>query len=66
MIRTFFSLNIDINTKRKIKIVRDQIFEKFKSLEPECLKILKWEDENNYHITLFFIGDIDKVKSFNT
>ena len=60
--RTFISLNIESSAKGKIQSVKDQIAEKILTSDPEQYINLKWEDEKNYHITLFFIGDTDKVK----
>ena len=59
--RTFISLNIDISTKNKIKEFKEQIIENIMSSDPEILNYLKCEDEKNYHITIFFIGDTNNV-----
>lgn len=60
--RTFISLNIESSAKSKMQYLKDQIAEKILTSDPEQYINFKWEDEKNYHITLFFIGETEKVK----
>ena len=60
--RTFVSLNLDEKTR---KIVSEYL-DKFKSLlDDRDIKKIKWEPEDKFHITLFFIGDINESMKDN-
>lgn len=57
--RTFISLNLDFNTRKKISEIKNEIKEKISAVNPGFLNSIKWEDESKYHVTLYFIGDTD-------
>ncbi|MFA7359456.1 MAG: RNA 2',3'-cyclic phosphodiesterase [Candidatus Kapaibacterium sp.] len=53
--RTFISLNFNKGTMGLIKGYRDELRNMMDNDETEKIK---WEAEDKYHITLFFIGDV--------
>lgn len=53
--RAFISLNLDKATKELVKKYRDELRNIMGS---DIAEKIKWEAEDKYHITLFFIGDI--------
>lgn len=53
--RVFISLNLDDRTRKGVKKYKGLLRD---SLNEEDLNRIKWEAEDKYHITLFFIGDI--------
>jgi len=54
--RCFISLNLDSGTKTLVQKVRND----FKSLLDEATKdSIKWESIDKYHMTLFFLGDVE-------
>jgi len=60
--RLFLSINIDDNTKSEITKAKNVIEENILLSGINAKGKLKWEDENKYHITLFFIGEMSEVK----
>jgi 2'-5' RNA ligase len=66
--RTFISLNPDIDTKKKISEIQIRLKEKISTVNKSYLDFVKWESEINFHLTLFFIGevnenDLNKIRS---
>ncbi|MBS1518143.1 MAG: RNA 2',3'-cyclic phosphodiesterase [Bacteroidetes bacterium] len=61
--RTFISLNIDDETKKKITGTVERISAELQKTNSAYINYLKWEDEKKYHITLFFIGEVNAEKS---
>ncbi|MBS1552984.1 MAG: RNA 2',3'-cyclic phosphodiesterase [Bacteroidetes bacterium] len=58
--RTFISLNPDIDTKRKISEIQIRLKEKISTVNKSFLDLVKWESEINFHMTLFFIGEVNE------
>ncbi|HMS63732.1 MAG TPA: RNA 2',3'-cyclic phosphodiesterase [Ignavibacteria bacterium] len=60
--RTFISINIS----ESIKNITEKIQQKFKSdisqADHNLLRSVKWESKNKFHITLYFIGDLNDFK----
>jgi 2'-5' RNA ligase len=57
--RTFISLNLDDATKKKIIEVQDTVREKILKMNSKLSDLIKWENETKFHLTLFFIGNVD-------
>ncbi len=55
--RTFVSLNLDEVTR---KTVSDYLNKFRSSLDNRDIRKIKWESEDKFHITMFFIGDINE------
>jgi len=53
--RAFISLNLDEKTREEVMKYKNILRDK---LNRNDLEKIKWEAEDKYHITLFFIGDI--------
>lgn len=58
--RTFISLNPDIDTKKKISEIQIRLKEKISTINKSFLDSVKWESEINFHMTLFFIGEVSE------
>ncbi len=58
--RTFISLNPDQDTKNRIVEIQLIGKEKISEINKEVLDSIKWETEDKFHLTLFFIGEIDQ------
>lgn len=54
--RAFISLNTDKVTKEIVKKYRDELIS---TIGFESAKKIKWEEADKYHITLFFIGEVE-------
>ncbi len=59
--RTFISINPDIDTKKKISEIQIPLKEKISSINKSFLDLVKWESEINFHMTLFFIGEVNET-----
>jgi len=59
--RTFISLNLDEETKKRILEIQLKVKEKVSEINKEFLSSIKWESEDKFHMTLFFIGEIDET-----
>ncbi len=57
--RTFISINPDIDTKKKISEIQIRLKEKISTVNKSFLDLVKWESEINFHMTLFFIGELN-------
>ncbi|MDQ3194673.1 MAG: RNA 2',3'-cyclic phosphodiesterase, partial [Bacteroidota bacterium] len=57
--RTFISLNPAPATKQKILEIQEKVRSGISEINAEFLKFIKWESEDKFHMTLFFIGDIN-------
>jgi 2'-5' RNA ligase len=55
-LRTFLSLNIDSSLKPKLKTIQDNVKLALKDYQ------VKWENPDNFHLTLRFLGDINENK----
>ena len=53
--RVFISLNLEKGTQKLVKKYKDELRS---SMDTDEAEKIKWEAEDKYHITLFFIGDI--------
>ena len=53
--RTFISLNLDTGAREIVKKYKEELRN---MMDAENAEKIKWEAEDKYHITLFFIGDI--------
>ena len=53
--RTFISLNLDKGAREIAKKYKEELRN---MMDAENAEKIKWEAEDKYHITLFFIGDI--------
>lgn len=58
--RTFISLNPDIDAKKKISEIQIRLKEKISIINKSFLDSVKWESEFNFHMTLFFIGEVNE------
>lgn len=59
--RLFISVNLDRETKEKIFAIQSELKDRISKKYPYQVK---WENKENFHLTLFFIGDADeKLKS---
>jgi 2'-5' RNA ligase len=56
-LRSFISINIDIKNKENIQKIQDLLKNKI-----DKPFLARFENPRNFHLTLFFIGEIDKVK----
>jgi 2'-5' RNA ligase len=54
-IRAFFALNFDSSTKDKISVVQKELQKKLHN------HAVKWENPAKFHLTLRFLGDIEKI-----
>ena len=54
--RTFVSINLTNEIKKELKDLQEQIKSK---MTPREAGSMRWEQPDKFHITLFFIGDID-------
>ena len=55
--RLFISVNPDEETKEKLFLIRSELKEKISKKYPYNIK---WENKDNFHLTLFFIGETDE------
>ncbi|RPI17795.1 MAG: RNA 2',3'-cyclic phosphodiesterase [Ignavibacteriae bacterium] len=53
-IRAFFALNFDNSTKDKISVIQKELQEKLHN------HAIKWENPEKFHLTLRFLGDVEK------
>ncbi len=60
--RTFISLNIDGATKEKVSDIQTSVIQNIFLANEKLLDSIKWESKDKFHITLFFIGDVNKEK----
>jgi 2'-5' RNA ligase len=58
--RLFVSINLDAETKGKIFSVQSELKEKISQNYPYSVK---WENKDNFHLTLFFLGEVDNDTS---
>jgi len=59
--RTFISLNLDQETKKRVLEIQLRVKEKISEINKEVLDSIKWETVDKFHMTLFFIGEIDET-----
>ena len=59
--RTFISINPDIDTKKKISEIQIRLKEKISTINKSFLDCVKWESVYNFHMTLFFIGEVNET-----
>jgi len=59
--RAFISLNPDYDTKKKISEIQLNVKEKVFEINKDFFNSIKWEPEDKFHMTLFFIGEIDEA-----
>jgi len=57
--RTFISFNLDDDIKNQITDIQSQIKKKQK---PASMEFIKWENKSKFHLTVFFLGEIDHQK----
>jgi 2'-5' RNA ligase len=57
--RTFISFNLEDNIKDEIQVIQSKIKKRQK---PASMEFIKWEDKSKFHLTVFFLGDIDAKK----
>lgn len=60
--RTFISINLNYDTKRKILEIQEEVKEKVFNLNKRFLDSIKWESKDKFHITLFFLGYVDESR----
>lgn len=60
--RIFLSLNPDELTKQQIFMIQENLKSSIFKINKKFLNSIKWEDENKFHLTLFFLGEVDEVK----
>jgi RNA 2',3'-cyclic 3'-phosphodiesterase len=58
--RTFLSLNLDDDTKKKIIEIQNEIREEVTRTNSKYIELMKWEPVDKFHMTLFFIGEVDE------
>jgi 2'-5' RNA ligase len=56
-LRSFISLNIDLKSKKKIKEIQNLVKERI-----DKPHLTRFENPENFHITIFFVGEVDKIK----
>jgi len=59
--RTFISLNPDEDTRKRILEIQLKVKEKVSEINKDFLNSIKWEADDKFHMTLFFIGEIDET-----
>lgn len=59
--RTFISLNPDQETKKRILEIQFRVKDIISEINKEFLNSIKWETEDKFHMTLFFIGEINET-----
>jgi len=57
--RTFISFNLEDEIKNQITDIQSQIKKKQK---PASFEFIKWENKSKFHLTVFFLGEIDRQK----
>jgi 2'-5' RNA ligase len=61
--RTFISIHPDEETLHKISSIQSELKEKARALGHSSFHALRWEKEDKFHMTLFFVGETDKAIS---
>lgn len=61
--RTFISINLDDLAKSEIGIIQQRVKNEIESLNKEFSKAIKWEAKEKFHLTLFFIGELNQQKT---
>ncbi len=60
--RTFISLNPDLQTLAQISQIQKDVMVGVSEIDERFPLSIKWEKEDKFHITLFFIGDVNEEK----
>lgn len=60
--RTFISLNPCDVAKKKLTEIQNNVKKSVSEINPAYLNSIKWDFEDKFHITLFFIGNISEIK----
>jgi 2'-5' RNA ligase len=55
--RLFISINLDRETKEKLFLILSELKERISKKYPYNIR---WENKDNFHLTLFFIGETDE------
>lgn len=58
--RTFISINLDDDTRNKISELQSEFKKIIIRINRHAVDYFKWEKPENFHITLFFIGEVDE------
>ncbi len=56
--RSFISINPDDSVKNTISGIQKNLKKSISLLNEDFLKSIRWEDKDKFHLTLFFIGDV--------
>jgi len=57
--RIFVSLNLDASTQKKVLEIQNRVKSFFSEEESP---LIKWEPAEKFHLTVFFIGDVEEEK----
>ena len=60
--RTFISINIDDTVKKKLSGIQAELKNKISEISKDSLRAIKWTDKENFHLTLFFIGEVNESR----
>ena len=60
--RTFISINTDDSLKNTISGIQKNLKKSISLLNEDFLKSIRWEDRDKFHMTLFFIGDVNESR----
>jgi len=60
--RTFISINTDDSVKEIIAGIQKKLKKSISLLNEDFLKSIRWEDKDKFHLTLFFIGDVNESR----
>ena len=60
--RLFLSLNLLPDVKERFYTVQKELIERTKFIPRNAIK---WEDKSKFHLTLFFLGDVEQEKMEN-
>lgn len=60
--RAFISLNLDLDTRKESSEIQGLVKDKISELNSNFLNAIKWEPMDKFHMTMFFIGELNSEK----